>query len=146
MIKFGGLLLLGSSFLHGHWELLCWKILSVIDAELFLTSYKGHVETVFYEVGSQSLSECLSSIRKYFPFRWKLKHNWSNSAVSAWKNQVNKGPHLKPLEHAAGLVIPLKNQIYCSMQFLQYSLSSDPVFLNFSMKFVLLEFPEATQI
>ena len=74
-----------------------------MDAELFLTSSKGHMETVFYEIGTQSLSECLSSVRKYFPFRREQKRNWNNNAVSAWKNQVNKGAQLEPLEHAVRL-------------------------------------------
>ena len=46
-----------------------------MDAELFLTSYKGHMEPAFYEIGSQPLSECVSSVRKYFPFRREQKHN-----------------------------------------------------------------------
>lgn len=68
-----------------------------MDAELFLTSYEGLMETVFYKIGSQSLSECLSSVRKHFPFRRKQKHNWSNNAVSAWKDQISKGAQLEPL-------------------------------------------------
>lgn len=74
-----------------------------MDAELFLAPYKGHMETVFYEIGSQSLSECLSSVRKYFTFRREQKRNWGNNAVSAWKNQVNKRAQLEPPEHAARL-------------------------------------------
>lgn len=74
-----------------------------MNAQLFLTPYKGHMQTVFCEIGSQSLSECLSCVRKYFPWRRKQEHNWSNNAVSAWNNGVNKGAQLEPLEHAAGL-------------------------------------------
>lgn len=76
----------------------------VIDAELFLISHKGHTETVFYEIRTlNTLSECFSTARKYFLFRREQKYNWSDSALSAQENQVNRGAQPEPLEHAVRL-------------------------------------------
>lgn len=103
----------GNRFLCGHCELLCWKTyfchrtlghLFVLDAELFLIPHKGHTEAVFYEIRTlNTLSECFCTAIKYFLFRREQKCNWSDNAVSAQKNQVNKEAQPEPLEHTVRL-------------------------------------------